>query len=45
MACHVILLPFSKESNEEVSLKLFVKDLREEVEVRDESSLEDNGDV
>ena len=42
---HVIILPLSEESNDKVSLKLLVENLREEVEVRDECSLEDDRNV
>ena len=45
MSSHINFLPLSKEIDEEVSLKLFVKDLREEVEVGDQRSLQDDGDV
>ena len=42
---HVILLPLSKEANNEVALELSVENLGEEVEVGDKSGLEDDGDV
>jgi hypothetical protein len=45
VSCHVILLPLSKKTNNKVSFKLLVEDLREEVEIGDESSLENDGDV
>jgi hypothetical protein len=45
MASHVILLPLSKQVHKEVSFELLGKDLREEVEVGDEGSLENDGDV
>jgi len=45
VASHVVLLPFSEEAHENVSLELTVKHLGEEVEVGDEGGLEDNGDV
>ena len=39
------VLPLTEEFNEEVCFVSFVKDLREEVQVTDQSSLEDNRDV
>ncbi len=45
MTCHVIVLPFSEHANQDVSSKLFVENLREEVEVADKGGLEDDGDV
>jgi len=45
VACHIELLPFSKEAHEEVSLELAVKNLGEEVKVGDEGGLQDDWDV
>ena len=45
MTSHVVILPFSKERNDEVSSELSSKDLGEEVNVGNESSLQDNWDV
>jgi len=45
MSCHVIFLPFSEKPDNEVALKLLVKNLREEIEIRNECSLEDNRNV
>ena len=45
MSLHVKFLPLSKETNEEVALEFAVEDLREEVQVGDEGSLEDDWDV
>lgn len=42
---HVIILPFSEESNNEVALKLLVKNLGEEVKIGDERSLKNNWNV
>ena len=42
---HVILLPLSNEANEEVASELAMQDLREEVEVRYEGCLQDDGDI
>ena len=45
MASHIILLPLSKETDEEVTFELLVEDLGEEVQVRHKGSLQDDGDV
>ena len=45
VALHVILLPLSNEANEEVASELAMQDLREEVEVRYEGCLQDDGDI
>ena len=45
VALHVVLLPFSEEGDEEVALEFAMENLREEVQVRDEGGLQDNGDV
>ena len=45
MSSHVVVLPFSKEGDDEVSSKLSSQDLGEEVDVGNESTLEDDGDV
>lgn len=45
VSCHVILLPLSKKRNDKVTLELFVKHLGEEIQVGDESSLENNWNV
>lgn len=37
--------PFTQETNEEVTVEISVKNLREEVKVGNKSSLEDNGHV
>lgn len=42
---HVKLLPLAEESNEEVALELAVQNLRQEVQVADESGLKDDRDV
>ena len=42
---NISLRPFSKEGDEVVALVLAMEHLREEVEVRHEGSLEDDGDV
>ena len=42
---HVILLPFTKETDNEVALEFLVKNLREEIKVGYKCSLENNGDV
>lgn len=42
---HVVVLPLAEEPDEKVALELLVEDLREEVEVGDEGSLQDDGDV
>jgi hypothetical protein len=45
MTSHVVILPFSKERNDEVSSELSSKNLSEEVNVRHESSLQNNWNV
>merc|ERR1719183_1311667 len=45
MTSHVVILPFSKERNDEVSSELSSKNLGEEVNVRHESSLQNNWNV
>lgn len=45
MSSHVVVLPFSKEANNEVSSELSGKDLSEEVDIGDECSLQDDWDV
>jgi hypothetical protein len=45
VSSHVILLPFSEKVHEEVTAELLSENLREEVEVGDESSLEDDRNV
>ena len=45
MACHVVVLPFSKETDEQISLELSVKYLREEVKVGNKGGLENDWDV
>ena len=45
VASHVILLPLSEERHEEVTLELSVEHLTEEVEVGDESCLQNDWDV
>jgi len=45
MAGHIVILPFSKETNNEVSSELSSEDLGEEVDVGNECSLEDDWDV
>lgn len=45
MTSHVVILPFSKERHDEVSSEFSSEDLGEEVDVRHESSLQDNWDV
>jgi len=45
MASHVIVLPLSEESDNEVSSELTCKDLSEEVNVGNECSLQNDWDV
>ena len=45
MASHVIILPFSEESNNKVASELSCEDLSEEVDVGHESGLQDDWDV
>jgi hypothetical protein len=45
MSSHVVVLPLSEESNDEVSLELSSQDLGEEVDVGNESGLKDDWDV
>jgi len=45
MTGHVIILPLTKESNDEITSELSREDLSEEVDVRHESGLEDDWDV
>ena len=45
VSSHVVLLPLSKEAHKEVTLELAVEHLGEEVEVGNEGSLENDGDV
>ena len=45
VSSHVKLLPFSEEAHEEVTLELSVENLGEEVQVGDESGLENDWDV
>lgn len=45
MSSHVILLPLAQQVDEEVSTELLGEDLREEIEVGDESGLQNDGDV
>jgi len=45
VSCKVIFLPLSEKTDEEVALKLLVEDLGEEVEVGNESSLKNDGNV
>jgi hypothetical protein len=45
MSSHVVVLPLSKKSNDEVSSELSSQDLGEEVDVGNESGLEDDWDV
>lgn len=45
VSSHVIILPFSKESNNEVTSELSSENLGEEVDVLDESTLENDWDV
>lgn len=40
-----MVLPLTKEVDDKVALELLVQDLREEVQVRHEGSLQDDGDV
>ena len=42
---HVIVLPFSKETNDEIASELSCQDLGEEIDVRDESTLEDDWNI
>ena len=42
---HIVLLPFSDERNEEVTLELSVEHLTEEVEIGNEGSLENDWDI
>lgn len=45
MALDVVVGPLSNESHEEVALEFTMQDLRQEVQVRNEGSLEDDRDV
>ena len=45
MSGHVIILPFSEESNNEVASELSSQDLGEEIDVAHEGSLEDDWNV
>ena len=45
MSCHVVVLPFSKETDEKISLELSVKYLREEVQVGNKGGLKNDWDV
>ena len=45
MTSHIILLPLSKEINNEVSSEFLGENLREEVEIGNKGSLENNGNV
>lgn len=42
---HIILLPLAEEAHKVVALKASVQDLTEEVQVRDEGSLQNDRDV
>ncbi len=45
VSSHVIVLPLSKKSNDEVSSELPGQNLGEEVDVGDKGTLQDDGDV
>jgi len=45
MTGHVVILPFSKKTDDEVSSELSCKDLSEEIDVGNEGSLQDDWDV
>ena len=45
MTLQVVLGPLAKETDEEVALELAVENLRQEVQVGDESSLQNDWDV
>jgi hypothetical protein len=45
MTCHIVVLPFTQETNNEVSSELTSEDLSEEVDVGNESGLQDDWDV
>ena len=45
VSSHVIVLPLSEKTDNEVASELSSQDLGEEVDVRDESTLKDDGDV
>lgn len=45
VSSHVVVLPLSEETDDEVATELAGEDLREEVDVGDEGALEDDGDV
>jgi len=45
MSSHVVVLPFSKESDDEVASELSSKNLGKEVDVGDESGLEDDWNI
>lgn len=45
VAGHVVLLPLTQEVDDEVASEFLGEDLGEEVEVGDEGSLENDGDV
>jgi hypothetical protein len=45
MTCHVIVLPLSKKTDNEVTSKLLGQNLSEEINVGDECTLQDDWDV
>lgn len=45
MSCHIIFLPFTEKTYKEVALEFLIKDLGEEIEIGNECSLEDDGNV
>jgi len=45
VSSHVVILPFTKKSNNKVASESGGQNLGEEVDIRDEGSLEDDGDV
>lgn len=45
MSGHISVLPFTEESNDEVSSELSCQDLSEEIDIGHESSLKDNWNV
>ena len=45
MASHIVVLPFTQETNDEISSELTSEDLSEEVDIRNESGLQNNWNV
>jgi len=45
VALHVVFLPLSEETNKEIALEFAMKNLRKEVKIRNEGSLQDDRDI